>query len=258
MKDILQKFGLTKNETEVYLGFYSNPLVSAAKLSRLMKMDKSSVYKAVDRLYELKLLIASQSKYGLVYRSVDPENLKELYNSARSELEVDKSNLFEFIDKLKSEGKQIHDPYVTIEYGIEAVEKRMEMNLKSKEKLIRERFRVHQFFKDKDHINFVKRYARKRIKNGIMMKQLEFDYDSMEKTFGEIMNKPKKYLKEIRILPEELDDNNSFIIWDNNINIISETEDNEVLVISIKDPNVAQLMKNIFDFIWKQGGEVPV
>lgn len=90
------------------------------------------------------------------------------------------------------------------------------------------------------------------MRNRIHLKQLELEYEEMEKVFGEIMNKPNKYLKEVRILPKEFNDNNSFIIWDNNINIISETAKGEILVVSIKDPNIAQLMKNMFDFIWMQ------
>lgn len=252
MNTVLEKFGLSHNETRVYLGFHSNPLVSAAKLSKILKMDKSSVYRAVDHLYDLHLLVASRSRYGLVYRAVNPENLKELHKSAEAELEFNKSELFTFIEDLKTNSQAPLDPYIAVEYGIESVRKRMELNLASKEKLIRERFRDHRFFKNPQHIKFVKAYAKKRVRNRIHLKQLELEYEEMEKVFGEIMNKPNKYLKEVRILPKEFNDNNSFIIWDNNINIISETAKGEILVVSIKDPNIAQLMKNMFDFIWMQ------
>lgn len=258
MNTILEKFGLTNNETRVYLGFHSNPLISAAKLSRIIKMDKSSVYRAVDRLYDLHLLVASQSKFGLVYRAVNPENLKELYKSVQTELELNKKELFNFIEDMKDNLQLSQDPNITIDYGIESLRKRMELNLTCQEKLIRERFRNHSFFTDPEHIKFVKAYARRRIKNKIHLRQLELEYEPMEKVFGEIMSNQKKYLKEIRILPKEFDDNNSFIIWDNNINIISETPNDEIMVVSIKDPNISKLMKNMFDFIWVKSSEVPV
>jgi hypothetical protein len=65
-----------------------------------------------------------------------------------------------------------------------------------------------------------------------------------------IRENPNLYFKEIRAIPEELCDNNSFRIWDDCINIVSFDEDNNYIIITIKDKYVAQMMKNMFDFIW--------
>lgn len=251
MEDILIRFGLTKNESEVYIGFYKYPLITAADLARTLKMDKSSVYNAVEKLYEKGLLKASQGKRGLRYRATNPDLLIELYNNSKVELEMNKKRLEQFISNIRSNSKPSRDPYISIEYGLEAHMKRMNESLRCKEKLIRERFRVHDFFGNKAYNDFVRVYAKDRVKRKIHLRQLELNLEAMEDIFGEVMKNRKKYLKEVRVLPKELDDNNSIRIWDDTVHIVSQDDDNEYLVMIIKDQQIAKLMKNMYDFIWE-------
>lgn len=252
MNDILTKFGLTENESQIYQGLISNPLCTAAKIARILNMDKSSAYKAVDALKAKGLLIGYGGETGLEYRAADPDSLLGLYSEKKAELDNNKQSLTAFIDTLKTDAVKYRNTLITVESGINAVQKRMRESLHSKEKLIRERFRSHTLFDNKEHVEFVKRYAEQRRLKKIFIRQLEVDFDFMNSRFKDIMTKHKKYLKEVRLLPRELDDNNSLRIWDDTVNIVSYSDNDEFIIVTIKDKYLSELMKNMYDFIWEK------
>jgi len=70
------------------------------------------------------------------------------------------------------------------------------------------------------------------------------------------MDPDPKFLKEIRLIPEEFENNNGFKIWGDYAEIISfsdydtPNDTDEVLVITIKDKIIVKLLKDIFNFIW--------
>lgn len=245
---ILEEIDLSENEIEIYKGFLENPHKTAASIARLLSMDKSSAYRACDNLEEKGLLISSPKKKGTTYMAADPEMLSTLFQERIGELTTQKTAVDKLVANLKQKktGRAIE---TRVEYGIPAVQKAMIESLECKEKLIRERFRKHSFFEDKEHINFVKNNAEQRVRNNIKIKQLEYGLWFM-KSFSKVMTKEKKYLKEVKILPKQLDDKNSLRIWDDHVNIFSEDDRGEVIVMTIRDTLISEMMKNIYDFIW--------
>jgi sugar-specific transcriptional regulator TrmB len=263
MENTLLKFGLTENESAIYLAYISNPLKSAAEISRLIKMDKSSTYKAVENLTKHGLLIQTGYNKAFTYKAANPETLNQLYYEKKAELEVNRSSLDLLVQKLKKESIETRKTYITYETGLENLQKRLTESLECKEKIIRERWRYHSHFDNPQHVDFILNYATQRKNNNIFMRQIE--PTSQQKIFrgmaknasprmrlGEIRNHPKKYMKEIRSIPEQLCDNNSFRIWDDYVNIISFENPTEFILITIYDKFIAEMMKNMFDFIWDQ------
>lgn len=242
---------LTKNEIEIYKGFLKYGESTAAGISRKLLRDKSSTYRIVENLKYKSLIIEHPRKRGTTYKAVNPDILYQMYKNKLQEYKQQENVLGSFINELKKEQKAIkRSTFITVEKGLEALKSRMEESLSSKEKLIRERFRTdHRFFNDVNHTRWVVGHAKRRVKKGVRIKQLEYEEVGWRK-FDDVMYKQKKYLKEIRLLPEGFDDNNSFRIWDETINIVSYGEGDEFLIITIKDKYVARFMKNIFDFIW--------
>jgi sugar-specific transcriptional regulator TrmB len=253
-KEILKKIGFSENESKVYLSILHLGKVTAAKLSRLICLDKSSTYRATIHLEEMGLLIKHPKKRGTTYEASNVDVLRNIYDGKVIELETQGTQLSSLIDDLKkSQKKSKRSTYIVVERGIEALQFRMEESLKSKEKLIREQFRTdHRFFNNKQHVKFVINHAKRRIRAGVRLMQLEYFRDPKWHKFKDVMFDQKKYKKEIRILPEELNDRNSFRIWDDTINIVSYDDKNEFIVITIKDKFVIQLMKTMYDFIWRR------
>lgn len=256
MNKPLESFGFTENEVRVYEGFFRNPDISGAALARRLKMDKSSTYRAIESLKERGFLIASHGRSTIVYKASNPALLSELSSERKLKLEDDSNRLSNYITELISESKTERSPYIIIEEGLEALQRRMTESLQSKDKEIRERFRYHPFFKNKDHVQFVKDYAHQRTDKKIMIKQLDSDIPKLNKVFRDMFGPDENQYKEIRILPEEITDNNSLRIWDNTVNIVSFEDQDKFIILTIKDPFLAGMMKNMYDYIWERSEKV--
>jgi len=251
---ILEELGLTPNEIEAYLGFLRYGKKTAAELARFVQMDKSSTYRAVESLEDLGLLMRHPQKRGTTYIASNPEHLKQLYKSKLAEVKSQGKVLSTFINELQKEHHTSkRSTFIRVERGIKAWETRMDEALSSKEKLIREQFRTdHRFFEDREHVRFVINHAKRRARNDVRLMQLEYFEDPKWGIFEDVMYQHKLYKKEVRIIPEEIDENTSFRIWDDTMNIVSFDDNDEFIVVTIKDKFISRLFKKMYDFIWRR------
>lgn len=240
--------GFTENDFLVYSAFLKYGEMSAAALARKIQMDKSSTYRATENLEANGLLVKHIAKKEAVYMAANPEVITELYSSKRSQIDI-------LVDDLKRQGGSLNrSTYITVEKGIEALQFRMTESLESKEKVIRERFSdKFRYFGDKGHVKFVIDYAKERAKKEIKMLALE-EYDwKVDNRFDDVMINTNKYFKELKRMPPDTSMvSNSLRIWDDTVNIISEDENKEFIIITIKDKFVVKLMKEMFDFMWSR------
>lgn len=245
-----QALDLTTNELKVFEGFVKNPGVTAAKLSGILRMDKSSTYRSVNKLVAENLLIPVPHHDAMTYIAVSPDELKSRYSEKLSSLANIVPALTTFVSSLNSAARR--KTTIRTETGIEAVRKALSESLGCKEKLIRELFRTHSFFKQNpEHVGFVLDTLRTRVKNKIAIRQFYATDPTQEHPdIQKIMKNDKRLLKTVRHLPPGLDDMNSMRIWDDTTNIFSEDEEGVTLVITITDKYVTSFMKKIYDFIW--------
>lgn len=244
--------GLTENDFLVYSSFLKYGDMSAAALARKIDMDKSSAYRASENLEKSGLLIKINGKKEVTYQSANPEVITELYTSKRSQID----NL---VDELKKEGfSSVRSTYITVEKGLPALQFRMTESLESKEKIIWEKYSdKFRYFDDKAHVKFVINYAKERVKRNIKMMHLEESDWKADTRFEDVMTDTKKYLKEIRRMPPDAKmAENSLRIWDNTVNIISEDENREFIIVTIKDRFLVKLMKDMYDFMWNRSKPV--
>jgi hypothetical protein len=178
-----------------------------------------------------------------------PDELNDRYQEKVTQLQNMQPVLATFIASLTSDTQR--KTHIRTETGLSAVEKAIAESLQCKEKLIRELYRVHSYFQSKDHVRFVLNALKQRVDNGIDIRQ--FFATNPEKEDPEItsiMRSDPALRKEVRTLPDGLDDMNSIRIWDNTTNFYSEDEIGNIVVITITDKYVTGFMKKIYDFIW--------
>lgn len=252
MNNVLTKLGLTPNEAKVYVGYLSMPNKSAAFISKTLKMDKSSTYKAVESLLSKSLLLRESWDKGFTYKAANPKVLKEMLEQQEIELSNKKELLSHFISSIKEKTDK-RSTIVTVEKGMKSIIKRMNESLKCKERLIRECFRHHEFSNNPEYIKYItEEYAPKRVKKGIYLREFQAKIDrniTIEK-FGKLITKPKQHLKEQRLMPKNFSDRNSFRIWDDTTIIISYDIKNDFVILTIKDKYIAGLLKDLYDYIW--------
>lgn len=254
METILNNLGLSPNEITIYKYILSNPNLTAATIAKHLSMDKSSTYRACDNLIRLGLLINSPKKRGTTYIDNNPEALNHLYSAKMAEFTALGEQLPSLIKTLSEQKKALaRNVQIRTEYGLEAVRKIMEESLNNKSKVIREWQQTDKsYYLQPEQVAYILDFAKRRIKQGIIIKQLEANLSFEKSGFKEIMSSSKKHLKEIRMMPPGFEDKNTLRIWEDTVNIISFDEQGEYVVVTIKDRYIAEIIRNLFDFVWRQ------
>lgn len=249
---VLESIGLTQNEAQVYLTFQKTGSKTAAEIARILRMDKSSCYRAVESLVKRGLLITNPKKRGTTHTAVSPNVLKELYHQKLRDLSHRESQLDEFIQKLIQQSETQRSTYITVQTGLDAIREGMEENLKaaiSSSKMIKEIYRLSfPYFNDPYHVKWVNAFAKRRIAAGVSIQQIvDFAQNSV---FAPIMKTDVKLLKEIRLMPKEMKGLYGLRISGDITHIISFDEKQDYIDITIKDRFVTELLESLFNFVW--------
>lgn len=97
----LQKFGFKEIEARVYLELVKNPNSNGSQLAKSLNLPRTSVYSALDTLYEEGIIFLLPNQNSKTYTAVPPnellDNLKEVYMKSIETLqsEFDKINIQE-------------------------------------------------------------------------------------------------------------------------------------------------------------------
>lgn len=253
MNTLLQTLGLTQNESDVYLTFLKYKQKTAAEVARVLHMDKSSCYRAVESLVVKGLLLTIPRKRGTTHTAVSPDVLKELYNQKINEFKNQESELDRFVTQLLKQDESHRSTFIKVETGIEAIRNGMEQNLEAAQNsnnMIKEFYRLSfPYFQDKEHAKWVNDFAKRRISSGISIRQI-VDFANL-KIFDPIMKTDKKLLKEIHLMPPEMRGLYGVRISGDITHIISFDKEKNYIDITIKDTYVTLLMNSLFDFMWE-------
>ncbi|MFZ2206971.1 MAG: helix-turn-helix domain-containing protein [Microgenomates group bacterium] len=253
MNALFQTLGLTQNESDVYLTFLKYKQKTAAEIARILHMDKSSCYRAVDALVARGLLLTIPRKRGTTHTAVSPNVLKELYNQRINGLKSQETELDRFVTQLLKQDESRRSTFIKVETGIEAIRNGMEQNLEAAEnsnKMIKEFYRLSfPYFQDNEHAKWVNDFAKRRITSGVSIRQI-VDFADL-KIFEPIMKTDKKLLKEIHLMPKEMKGLYGVRISGDITHIISFDKQQNYIDITIKDTYVTLLMNSLFDFMWE-------
>ena len=250
---ILTEIGFTDNEVIIVQAMMARGAVNAAELARELAMDKSSAYRALEHLAEMGLLLAERKKRGTTYALSSLEPIKDQLREKKLRLDRQGAELDTLVAELKKRALSgARETYIRVERGREAHIALMEQSLAAKNKVFREKFPIHgAMMSEKRYVDYLHDYLARRVKLGIEIRQL-YNFTEAD-SFVAMMKTQHSLLKEVRILPSEIENNNYFKIWDDYVEIVSFDETKEgFVVIVIHDKFVAGLMRSMYDFIWER------
>ena len=85
MEDMLQKLGLVNNEAKLYLYLLKNPNKTAHQLAKETGIQRTNIYRLLDRLIEYQLISSDDSPVKSFAASA-PQNLQVILNNKQTEL----------------------------------------------------------------------------------------------------------------------------------------------------------------------------
>jgi len=234
-KEILKEAGLNEKEATIYLELLREKICNASKLSKITKIQRTTVYLELDNLIKKGLVsyvIKNSKRY---YQAASPEKLIE-------NLDTKKQKINSILPDLKNLHHSIEPFKIEIFEGKEGIKTFYQdvLNSNNKELLAfgvtGNAFEILKF----EFPHFVKKYE----KAGLKVRYLA--NKSSEKLLAEL---PKDKAK-IKYLPEQYSSDVTTIIYANKIAIQSLVKDN-IFVILIEDEKLFKGYKNYFEFMWK-------
>ncbi|HLC86401.1 MAG TPA: helix-turn-helix domain-containing protein [Candidatus Nanoarchaeia archaeon] len=236
----LEKFGLSKKESEAYLACLELGDSLASEISLKANLPRTLVYDILERLIDLGLISYAIKTNKKFFRAADPKELIRILKEKQESINKVMSQL-EKLHKLKG----IKRPKVEIFEGKEGMKTVMNNILRSKVKEFlaygssRSSFEVIPAFMEEWH--------KKRIKQKVVMKIL---YNNTQQARNKVETRTESLkLTEYKFMPIELESPTATLIYGNKVVLQSWTK--EPFAVMIEDEEMAENQKRYFEELWR-------
>lgn len=244
---ILQKLGLSSKEARVYLAALELGAAPVQQIAKKASVNRPTTYVILESLMRKGLATSVERGKKVLFTAEPPEQLERLLARQQDEIEGKRQDLLKILPELEaifnlSENR----PRVRFYEGREGVIAANQDFMRDLE----EGTTIHAFTPLDDMTatfpNFLKYQPEQRLMKKIISKVIYTHKD------GPVPNATnKKELREARFLPREkfpLTGNLSFVKA-KKVGIVVYR--NNIVAVNIENPDIANMMKAIFDLIWE-------
>ncbi len=242
LKELLGKFGLTDNETKVYIKLLRIGKSTASNLGKEIGIERRTVYDVIQKLLEKGLTSFIEENDKKFYKVVNPLRIVDILNEKEENLRKLRQEFVKLIPNLeevmRKGEKQVG---ARILFGKEGI-KTMYMDEIKEGKTV---YIICTTIDKTEELlkQFLTRFTRERVRKKIKLKVLSAKKE---------INFLKKYkLVEVRFLPGEYISPASLTIYSNKLGI-TLWADNPITVL-IKNEEIARNFLNYFEMIWEIG-----
>jgi len=244
---LLKPFGLTQEESLIYLNLLENSTSSALTISRKVNMARTKVYRILDRLIKKQLVVQECSHKGYKFKANHPSQLKFLLTQKETEISTLKQSLPQTINLL-SNHINISNPTSEILYyqgkkGLSQVNWNL-INAK-KEFLSYEINAAEAYLPHPEAEKLRKQLIEKNIFSRTLMNHKKLI------PFSQI--KKVEIFQQIRFIPPKiLQIKSDIFIYNNIITVCHYLDNHDIFCLEIKNQFLADMQKQIFELIWHQ------
>jgi sugar-specific transcriptional regulator TrmB len=244
MKEELKKFGLTENESKVYLALVELGEDTATPIKNKTDLHTSRVYEALNSLIEKGLVSYFMKNNVKQFKAQNPDVMFDILDDKREQL----LNVIPQIKALSSQKKSSYS--VSLYEGYKAFKQLYDhllFKLTSKDELL-----VLGAQQESQHflgVTFFKQYTQRRIQKKIKMRLL-FNHDAIEtaKSYSNLSYTKVKILPKGVIVPTAMD------IYPDKVSILLLRD--KPLVFHIDCKEVSDSYKAYFEFLWDSAKEL--
>ena len=235
---IIQGFGLTKNESRIYLALLRLGSATAGEITERCGIHRRNVYDCIERLMEkglMSFVIINNKKY---FSAEDPERFLGLIEEKKSKLDEQKKLLLTIIPKLKPLQAQVKQN-VKFFRGREGLKTVYEDILKTEKDYIGygPGEQIETILK-----SYLAHYVERRVKAKIKSRMI-YNLSSRNKWFTNKPGVDKKYL------PDHVSSHAALRIYSNKVALLLFSDD-EPLAILIENKNIADGYRKYFEVLW--------
>lgn len=245
IKNILKNFGITPNETKVYLSMLKCGEAPISRIASVAKLNRITVHHIVERLEKEGLVVKfSKEKQKLVR----PAHPKYLENKIKESSSLFEKAVPELLAMMRDDTNKLK-PIVRMYYGVEGFEKVAEELLEKPNITIKHIGSVaeaHKFIGlkyDRDY------FVPTRISKNIHYKIMQYPNEGNLV----VITTHAEELREVRYLPEKYNISTNTFMVPGKIIIVTTAKELMSVVIESDDISKSEIEK--FDLIWNLLGE---
>jgi sugar-specific transcriptional regulator TrmB len=242
----LYQFGLTHNESAVYLHLVSHGFQSVLAISRILQLPRTRIYRIIDKLMQKKLVVQKLDERGMKFGAADPARFKQLIQQKQLEVtELNKSydTLFTQIQSLQN--KQLPKTDVLYFSGKAGLQQITYNSTKAHGIL-----RIYEGVNDMSAFmsqKLAEDFRRHFVENNVIVHQLT-PFTTID-NHTENTDFTKAHMKIRYIDPTDITIGPDILIYDN-VFALYQTQEDELIGIEMHNAAIATMQKQLFDFIW--------
>lgn len=248
----LKGFGLEEAEAKIYLHLLENGSHAHLGLSRETGIDRSKVYRSVEKLIKKKLLEEVNTIWGKRIQAASPQNIGLLIEEEEELLNNKKASLGGLVEQLRDLPTYVQREFEVKHYhGQEGLRQMLWNQLQAKKEILA--------FSHKNKNDIVgKPYAEKirmeQVDRKIMLREIENETDQGDYWYTDAPNW-KSYYQSRYIPPEVLEIKQYIAIFNNTVAVINWSKGEEIGV-EIINSSFADMQKQLFWKFWEIAGSL--
>lgn len=245
---LLAPYGLTKEEAQVFLYLQEHKHDTALAISRVLNFARTKVYRILDKLIDQGLVIVTISDRGRTFQAATIDQMSMIISQKELEVTTLKKNLAELDQQLKLlANKTQPESRVAYYEGVEGLKQVTWNSLKAKGDLLTMEITDMDAFFSHD-------YAED-------MRQRFVDHNVRIRTLTNVTkvlpwtNVPKIATKdywEIRHIPKDQLDIKFEVLIYNDVYTMYRYQDNKVFCVEIYSKELADMQRQIFEYMWQK------
>lgn len=240
----LQQLGLSQDEATIFLCLVDAPK-TLLEVSRITGIHRSNVYRIVDGLIEKSIIHELTTDNGKLIAAAQPEALELLVVEQEAAAEAKRATLDQLLPAM--EGMKGRDSAFEIKTytGIAGVKQMLWNELKTQNGILIFTCGPMELILGP---RWPEKYRAEIVRRGIVQRSIE-NPGAYELPLSQVHNYDKHYIA--RHLPKELlSINHELSIHDDTVSLYNSWTDNVQLGTEIKNPFLANFMRQIFEHYW--------
>lgn len=247
LKGTLKQLGISEMEADTLISLLSEPQgMSVLKLSRKHNLPRTTIYGHIEALSKKGLVRKGVTESGSTFYAEDVENIALIFNDKKKNIEEAKKE-FEKISAVRF-ANESYNPKFTVYDRPGAAEAIFNDILRSRPENTSWFWPVAEMVKTVPEEAFVF-FQTERARRNIRLDVLWPQRSSVDLKKHPYLTPEKESLRNIKILPNEIDYMMGYGIYGNKVAFISSKREDYGFIVDSKE--LSETLQSQFDYLWK-------
>lgn len=245
ISNILKTFDCVEDEITIFTCLLTEGDLTVSELSNRTNIKRTTVYGLISKLQSKGLVIEIMKSDVKKLQVISKEKLTILYDQKIEELKKRKGSIEDMFDMLPS--KIIKKPKLEMYYGKEGVQHILQDMLLKRDIVTEAVWPIKQMIKvlGTEYFEYLNK---ERIKRNLYTKALWPEDQIVDVAKHPYLGSGKEFLREIKILPKEIDFDMGYWIYDDRVAFISSEKEMYGFIVSSME--LTDVLRKQFNLLW--------